>query len=161
MTTYTDVFGSETIPPSQNRYVAVALTADTTFYWPEQATGSNLMADIMEVTPTAAYTMTFPDATLVGTGRDTLVRNLGAYTITLKDAILVAKHNDRTLQYYGGFEYVDKDYRLELGAYVLYSADDPRVAKHINIALDAMEADEPDMTPEDGADLRNDARRNK
>lgn len=85
MTTYTDVFGSETIPPSQNRYVAVALTADTTFYWPEQATGSNLMADIMEVTPTAAYTMTFPDATLVGTGRDTLVRNLGAYTITLKD----------------------------------------------------------------------------
>lgn len=83
------------------------------------------------------------------------------YITEAQDAILVAKHNDRTLQYYGGFEYVDKDYRLELGAYVLYSADDPRVAKHINIALDAMEDDEPDMTPEDGADLRNDARRNK
>ena len=86
MTIYTSVFGSETIPPSRNGYAAVALTADTTFYWPELASGSNLMADIMEVTPDAAWTMTFPAANGVSTGRDVLVRNLGAHTITLHDS---------------------------------------------------------------------------
>lgn len=86
MTTYTSVFGSETIPPSKNGYAAVALTADTTFYWPELASGSNLMADIMEVTPDAAWTMTFPAANGVSTGRDVLVRNLGAFTITIHDS---------------------------------------------------------------------------
>lgn len=86
MTTYTSVFGSETIPPSQNGYAAIALTADTTYFWPELASGSNLMADIMEVTPTAAWTMTFPAANGVSTGRDVLVRNLGAFTITIHDA---------------------------------------------------------------------------
>jgi hypothetical protein len=63
----------------------VALSADTTFYWPELASGSSLMADIMEVTPTAAWSMTFPAANAVSTGRDVLVRNLGAFTVTLKD----------------------------------------------------------------------------
>lgn len=86
MTTYTNVFGGDTVPPSDNRYVAVTLTADTTFYWPEQASGSDLMADIMEVTSDAAWSMTFPAANIVSTGRDVLVRNLGAYTITLKDS---------------------------------------------------------------------------
>jgi hypothetical protein len=83
--TYTSVFGSETIPPSRNGYAAVALTADTTYFWPELASGSNLMADIMEVTPDAAWTMTFPAANGVSTGRDVLIRNLGAFTITLHD----------------------------------------------------------------------------
>lgn len=87
MTSYVDVFGGDTVPPSDNRYVAVALTANTTFYWPEQASGPDLMADIMEVTPDAAWDMTFPDATVVSTGRDVLVRNLGASTITLKDSV--------------------------------------------------------------------------
>lgn len=86
MTTYTSVFGGDTVPPSDNQYVAVALSANTTFYWPTQAEGPDLMADIMEVTPTAAYDMTFPDATLVSVGKDVLVRNLGAFTITLKDS---------------------------------------------------------------------------
>ncbi len=39
--------------------------------------------------------------------------------------------NDRTLQYYGGFEYVDKEYRTELGNWVFYSAEDERVAGHL------------------------------
>ena len=38
-------------------------------------------------------------------------------------AIIVSKNNDRTLQYYGGFEYVDKEYRCEIGDYVFYLAD--------------------------------------
>lgn len=42
--------------------------------------------------------------------------------------IAVALHNDRTLQYYGGFEYVDVGYRMQVGSYVFYSAEDERVA---------------------------------
>lgn len=85
MTAYTSVFGSETIPPSNNTFVAISLTADTTFYWPELTSSSNVMANIMEVTPDAAWAMTFPAANDVSNGRDVLVRNLGAFTITLKD----------------------------------------------------------------------------
>lgn len=46
------------------------------------------------------------------------------------DYVAVAKSSDRTLQYYGGFEYVDKEYRTELGGYVFYSTEDERVAEH-------------------------------
>ena len=86
MTTYTDVFGSQTVPPSGRGYVAVAMTANTTFYWPEQAEGDDLMADIMDITPTAAWTMTLPAANLVSTGRDVLIRNPSAFTLTIVDA---------------------------------------------------------------------------
>lgn len=47
------------------------------------------------------------------------------------EGIAVNKANDRGLQYYGGFEYVDKDYRFELGDFVFYSVDDDRVRDHV------------------------------
>lgn len=51
-----------------------------------------------------------------------------AYTIWVdEDVLIVRKDEDRTLQYYGGFEYVDKDARLEFGNYVIYTSDDSRV----------------------------------
>ena len=46
------------------------------------------------------------------------------------DFIAVAARDDRTLQYYGGFEYVDKECRVECGEYVFYSIEDERVADH-------------------------------
>lgn len=49
-----------------------------------------------------------------------------------EDGIAVQKRNDGTLQYYGGFEYVDKEYRTEIGDYVLYHCDDERVQGHID-----------------------------
>jgi len=82
-----------------------------------------------------------------------------------QDAIVVAKQYDGSLQYYGGFEYVDKECRLECGDYVFYSSEDSRVKDHIDIAIDALEPDDsekPDPTPEDiaasKADLYNDQR---
>lgn len=84
MTTYVDVFGGEAVPPSQNRFAEVSLTANTTFFWPELASGANLMADIMEVTASAAYDLTLPEANVVSTGRDILFRNVGANTVTIK-----------------------------------------------------------------------------
>lgn len=48
-----------------------------------------------------------------------------------RECIAVENGNDRVLQYYGGFEYVEKEYRTELGDWVFYSADDDRVHEHI------------------------------
>lgn len=65
-----------------------------------------------------------------------------AYTLYISgEAIAVPKSQDRTLQYYGGFEYVDTDYRKELGDYVFYLADDDRVAGHIEQYYDRQEED--------------------
>lgn len=52
------------------------------------------------------------------------------------DAIAVPREQDRTLQYYGGFEYVDKEYRVEMGEYVFYLGEDDRVAGHIERFFD-------------------------
>jgi hypothetical protein len=48
-----------------------------------------------------------------------------------EDCIAVDKCRQGTLEYYGGFEYVNKDYRYEMGGYVFYLALDSRVAEHI------------------------------
>jgi len=55
------------------------------------------------------------------------------------DCIGVDKSTDRTLQYYGGFEYVDKEYRHEMGDYVFYSAEDNRVQGHLEQYLNKVE----------------------
>lgn len=49
------------------------------------------------------------------------------YVSTDEELVAVKKSHDRTLQYYGGFEYVDADYRKEVGDYVIYEAYDNRV----------------------------------
>jgi len=55
------------------------------------------------------------------------------------DCIGVYKSNDRALQYYGGFEYVDSEYRHEMGDYVFYSAEDKRVSDCLEHYLNIMD----------------------
>lgn len=43
------------------------------------------------------------------------------------DAVAVENYSDGSLQYYGGFEYVDKEFRVPMGDYVFYLAEDSRV----------------------------------
>ena len=59
-----------------------------------------------------------------------------------EDCIIVDKNTDRTLQYYGGFEYVDKEYRIEMGDYVVYLGDDDRVRGHIDYYYEREEEEE-------------------
>lgn len=54
-----------------------------------------------------------------------------------EEAIAISKNRDGSLQYYGGFEYVDKNSRIEVGDYVFYTADDERVAGSIQFYEDA------------------------
>ena len=83
---FTQVFGGNTIYPSDVSYLALALTEDVILQWPlETATGNNIVARIIDVTPTGAYAISMPDATLTGVGQVTQFLNLGPDTITIKD----------------------------------------------------------------------------
>jgi hypothetical protein len=56
-----------------------------------------------------------------------------------RDHIIAESGEDRTLQYYGGFEYVNQEYRRELGDYVFYSREDSRVDRHLSQFFDSGE----------------------
>ena len=55
------------------------------------------------------------------------------------EGILVSSSDDNRLQYYGGFEYVEKQYRQEVGDYVFYSANDDRVYDHVTNLMKEVE----------------------
>lgn len=88
MTVYTNVFGGSNIYPSDVSYLAVALTANTTFDWPlETAPGTNLVASIMDVTASAGpFTITLPDAREASNGQTILFNNVGANNFIVSTA---------------------------------------------------------------------------
>lgn len=87
MTNYVDTFGGQTLPPSEYKLNALSLTANATLFWPYSYTGTGLViAKLNTIASTGAYTLTFPDATQVSTGEDSLWVNNSASTITLHDA---------------------------------------------------------------------------
>lgn len=48
-----------------------------------------------------------------------------AYRLYLcEDGLACSKKDDKNLQYYGGFEYIDKEYRIEYGNWVFYTLGD-------------------------------------
>jgi len=86
-TSFTQVFGGTTIYPSDVSYLALALTSDIALEWPlEATTGNNVVARIIDVTPTGPYTIAMPDAMSVGVGQTVLFNNLGPDTITVDNA---------------------------------------------------------------------------
>jgi hypothetical protein len=86
MSSYTQVFGGSTIYPSDVSYLALSLISDTTLQWPLEANvGNNLVARIIDVTPTGAFAITMPPADQTGVGQTVLFNNIGPSTITIKD----------------------------------------------------------------------------
>lgn len=87
MLTYNDHFGGSPVQPSNVSYVALALSASTSLYWPPFASGSEqAIARIVDVTPSAAsLSITLPDARQTGAGQDVLFSNYGSNTYTLLD----------------------------------------------------------------------------
>lgn len=85
--TYTDVFGSATLPPSEYGYASFTLTANATFVWPYNTDGSSYpVAKVMDIACDAGNEVTLPDCTEVSTGEDFLIRNVGANALIVKDA---------------------------------------------------------------------------
>ena len=86
-TSFTQVFGGNVIYPSDVSYLALALSSNLTLEWPlEATTGNNVVARIIDVTPSGIYTITMPDATKVGVGQTILFNNLGPNIVTVNTA---------------------------------------------------------------------------
>jgi len=83
---YTEIFGGNTIYPADAAYLELALTADVTLQWPmEASTGGNVVARIIDVTPTGAYNITMPPADETSPGQVVTFKNLGPSTINVLD----------------------------------------------------------------------------
>lgn len=83
--TFTSVFGGDTVPPSQYAYRAIALAANTQFYWPEMATGPDILPSLSDVTASGLFNLRLPDASQVSTGRDVVIYNAGINTFNITD----------------------------------------------------------------------------
>ena len=87
MPSFTNTFGGTVVYPADVSYRAVALSANVTLTWPtELATDSNVVASIMDVTPSAgSLTIRMPDATQASVGQTALFFNVGASSFTVAD----------------------------------------------------------------------------
>ncbi len=87
MPSFTNTFGGTVVYPADVSYRAVALSANVTLTWPtELATDSNVVASIMDVTPSAgSLTIRMPDATQASVGQTALFFNVGAFSFTVAD----------------------------------------------------------------------------
>ncbi len=87
MPSFTNTFGGTVVYPADVSYRAVALTANVTLTWPtELATNTNVVASIMDVTPSGAgLTIRMPDATQASVGQTALFFNVGASSFTVAD----------------------------------------------------------------------------
>ena len=84
---FVNTFGGTNIYSANVSYRAIALTANVTLTWPtEVATNTNVVASIMDVTPSAgSFTIRMPDATQASVGETALFFNVGAFAFTVAD----------------------------------------------------------------------------
>jgi hypothetical protein len=84
---FVNTFGGTNIYSANVSYRAIALTANVTLTWPtEVATNTNVVASIMDVTPSAgSFTIRMPDATQASVGETALFFNVGAFSFTVAD----------------------------------------------------------------------------
>ena len=87
MPSFTSTFGGTNIYAANVSYRAIALTANVTLTWPtEVATNTDVVASIMDVTPSAgSFTIRMPDATQASVGETALFFNVGAFAFTVAD----------------------------------------------------------------------------
>jgi len=85
--TYTNTFGSATVPSAKSKFASFNLTTDTTFFWSYNSSDTTYqISDIMEVTTSIGLNLNFPAANQVSVGESALVRNTGSNQFTIKDA---------------------------------------------------------------------------
>jgi len=84
---FTNTFGGTNIYAANVSYRAIALTANVTLTWPtEVATNTNVVASIMDVTPSVgSLTIRMPDASQASVGETALFFNVGAFSFTVAD----------------------------------------------------------------------------
>jgi hypothetical protein len=84
MTSYLNPFTGQTIQPSQVGYEQLTISTDTTLQWPVNGNTSDVVANIIEVTASAASLKLYmPAATQVSVGQSVLIKNIGANSFTV------------------------------------------------------------------------------
>ena len=86
--TYTQIFGGNTIYPSDVSLLALTLTGDVQLDWPLEGSPTETpAARIIDITTASDHTVSLPDATLTGAGQTILFNNLiaSASEFTVKD----------------------------------------------------------------------------
>ena len=83
---YTQVFGGNTIYPSDVSYLYLELDANIALEWPLDAGNTAVpVARIIDVDPSGAFAIDMPAADETGVGQTTLFNNLGPDTVTVRD----------------------------------------------------------------------------
>ena len=84
MPSYVNPFTGQTIQPSQVGYESLSIATDTTLQWPVNGNDNLVVANIIDVTATAANLKLYlPAATQVSVGQSVLINNIGATTFTV------------------------------------------------------------------------------
>lgn len=87
---FTEIFGNQTILPSDPSYLALTMAANKVLLWPvEQQVGGDLVVStIIDIDATApGLNVDMPNATLVSPGTAVIFNNVGANTVTVRDSI--------------------------------------------------------------------------
>jgi hypothetical protein len=87
MTSFVDIFGNQTIPPSEAAYIRHTISTNGQLVWPYNFSGTNLLtADITEINATVgSLQVRMAQANEVSVGQDILIRNVGANAISVMD----------------------------------------------------------------------------
>ena len=87
MTTYTNIFGGNTVLSADQSLTVLALTANLVLSWPADGLTPSTSA-IVEVTPDiGGRTLRMPDARNAGNGETVTFRNYGAFSFSVQDNI--------------------------------------------------------------------------
>lgn len=103
MTSYTNVFGSDTIPPAGQGYRLITLTDHVALQWPANYEGPDYLADLNHVTASVTgWRITLPPANAESPGRDFIIRNVGLYAFQVNDnkGVPVAVINPGEVKYF-------------------------------------------------------------
>jgi hypothetical protein len=85
MTTYTSIFGGNSVRPADQSLTVIALTSNQTLSWPQDG-GTPATSAIVEVTPdTGGRTLSLPDARRAGAGETVTFKNFGSVSFSVLD----------------------------------------------------------------------------
>lgn len=92
MTSYQDLFGTNTVPPAEASYGAISISVSSTLAWTGDYSGLTpnqyLVSSKLDVTPlSASLELLLPPANRVSVGQDILIRNVGAFSVTIADSL--------------------------------------------------------------------------
>ncbi len=80
MTSYTNVFGDDTVPPSGMKFRLISLVANVTLAWPDNYEGPDFLADFNNVTASlSGWHIALPPGNQQSVGKDFVMRNVGLY----------------------------------------------------------------------------------